>query len=94
MLPKMFGTDYQNMGNENNTVINQSDSLERVGIILVNGWHLLWASDFSSEPTQGAIASRHCPFTPGIQGMAFDCVWITPVVKALDYTGALAVPPA
>ncbi|CAK9090085.1 unnamed protein product [Durusdinium trenchii] len=25
-----------------------------------------------------------------IQGMAFDCVWITPVVKALDYTGALA----
>ncbi|CAK9087850.1 unnamed protein product [Durusdinium trenchii] len=22
-----------------------------------------------------------------IQGMAFDCVWITPVVKALDYTG-------
>ena len=25
-----------------------------------------------------------------IQGMGFDCIWITPVVKSLDYTGYFA----
>ena len=25
-----------------------------------------------------------------IEGMGFDCIWITPVVKSLDYTGYFA----
>ena len=47
-----------------------------------------------SKPPINPVESSGCPGVIDkldyIQGMGFDCIWITPVVKSLDYTGYFA----
>ena len=47
------------------------------------------SSSFSGSRCQLAGLFRAKDQLDYIQGMGFDCIWITPVVKAMDYTGRL-----
>jgi len=40
--------------------------------------------------TPGARPSGVIDKLDYIEGLGFDCIWITPVVKSLDYTGYFA----